>query len=129
MKKEIIFAVVLLLAIVAIGCKTKELSVNNNPKGDTFCVKKGDTFEIHFVANGSLGTTWQYINKEQVTIVDSVSQRVVNNAPEGMVGKAVDLYLTFKATQKGTDTLVFKNSRIFDPNDEGVTITKIVHVR
>jgi predicted secreted protein len=129
MKKEIIFAVVLLFAIVAIGCKTKELSVNNNPKGDTFCVKKGDTFEIHFVANASLGKTWQYINKEQVTIVDSVSQRVVNNAPEGMVGKAVDLYLTFKATQKGTDTLVFKNSRIFDPNDEGVTITKIVHVR
>lgn len=129
MKKEIIIAIVCVLAMVAVGCKTREMSVQNNPKGDTFCVKKGCSFEIHFIANGSLGTTWQYVNKQEVTIVDSVSQRVVNNAPEGMVGKAVDLYITFKATEKGTDTLVFKNSRIFDPKDEGVTVTKIVHVR
>jgi predicted secreted protein len=129
MKKEIIIAIVFVLTMVAIGCKTKEMSVQNNPKGDTFCVKKGDTFEIHFIANASLGKTWQYINKQNITIVDSVSQRVVNNAPEGMVGKSVDLYLTFKATEKGTDTLIFKNSRIFDPTDEGVTVTKIVHVR
>lgn len=129
MKKEIIIAIVCVLAMVAVGCKTSEMSVQNNPKGDTFCVKKGCSFEIHFIANGSLGTTWQYVNKQEVTIVDSISQRVVNNAPEGMVGKAVDLYITFKATEKGTDTLVFKNSRIFDPKDEGVTVTKIVHVR
>lgn len=118
-----------MIAVVAVGCKTKEMSVKNNPKGDTFCIKKGETFEIHFIANGSLGTTWQYVNKQEVTIVDSVSQRVVNKAPEGMVGKSVDLYLTFKAKEKGTDTLVFKNSRIFDPNDEGTTVTKIIHVR
>jgi len=129
MKKEIIIAIICMIAVLAVGCKTKEMSVKNNPKGDTFCIKKGETFEIHFIANGSLGTTWQYVNKQEVTIVDSVSQRVVNKAPEGMVGKSVDLYLTFKAKEKGTDTLVFKNSRIFDPNDEGTTVTKIIHVR
>jgi predicted secreted protein len=129
MKKEIIFAIVFVLAVVAIGCKTQQMSVKNDPKGDHFCVKKGDKFEIHFVANASTGRAWQYINKNQVPIVDSVSQRVVNNAPEGMVGKSVDLYITFEAKEKGCDTLIFKNSRVFDPSDEGVVITKIVHVR
>ena len=129
MKKEIIIAIVCVLAMVAVGGKTGKMSVQNNPKGDSFCVKKGESFEIHFIANSSLGTVWQYINKEQVTIVDSVSQRVVNNAPEGMVGKSVDLFISFIAKEKGCDTLVFKNSRIFDPKHEGTTITKIVHVR
>lgn len=116
MKKEIVIALTCLLLILAVGCKTGKMSVDNNPKGDTFCVKKGDSFEIHFIANSSLGTVWQYLNKQDVTIVDSVSQRVVNNAPEGMVGKAVDLYITFKAKERGTDTLVFKNSRILIPS-------------
>jgi predicted secreted protein len=129
MKKESIFAVIVLLALVAMGCKTQQMGVKNDPKGDRFCVKKGDTFEIHFVANASTGRAWQYINKNEVTIVDSVSQRVVNNAPEGMVGKSVDLYLTFEAKKEGCDTLIFKNSRVFDPSDEGVTVYKIVHVR
>jgi len=129
MKRKIIFPIVLLLAMLAIGCKTQQMSVKNDPKGDHFCVKKGETFEIHFIANGSTGRTWQYINKNEVSIVDSVSQRVVNNAPEGMVGKSVDLYITFEAKEKGCDTLIFKNSRVFDPKDEGVVITKIVHVR
>lgn len=129
MKKEIIFAIVFVLAVVAVGCKTQQMSVKNDPKGDHFCVKKGETFEIHFIANASTGRTWQYINKNKVSIVDSVSQRVVNNAPEGMVGKSVDLYITFEAKKEGCDTLIFKNSRVFDPKDEGVVITKIVHVR
>lgn len=129
MKKEIVIALTCLLLILAVGCKTGKMSVDNNPKGDTFCVKKGDSFEIHFIANSSLGTVWQYLNKQDVTIVDSVSQRVVNNAPEGMVGKAVDLYITFKAKERGTDTLVFKNSRIFDPKHEGTTVSKIIHVK
>lgn len=129
MKRKIIFPIVLLLAMLAIGCKTQQMSVKNDPKGDHFCVKKGETFEIHFIANASTGRTWQYINKNEVSIVDSVSQRVVNNAPEGMVGKSVDLYITFEAKKEGCDTLIFKNSRVFDPKDEGVVITKIVHVR
>lgn len=129
MKRKIIFPIVLLLAMLAIGCKTQQMSVKNDPKGDHFCVKKGETFEIHFIANASTGRTWQYINKNEVSIVDSVSQRVVNNAPEGMVGKSVDLFLTFEAKEKGCDTLIFKHSRVFDPRDEGVVITKIVHVQ
>lgn len=129
MKKKIIFPIILLLALVAMGCKTQQMRVQNDPKGDHFCVKRGDQFEIHFIANASTGRAWQYINKNVVTIVDSVSQRVVNNAPEGMVGKSVDLYLTFEAKEKGCDTLIFKHSRVFDPKDEGVVITKIVHVR
>ena len=129
MKRKIIFPIVILLAMLAMGCKTQQMSVKNDPKGDHFCVKKGETFEIHFIANASTGRTWQYINKNEVSIVDSVSQRVVNNAPEGMVGKSVDLYITFEAKKEGCDTLIFKNSRVFDPKDEGVVITKIVHVR
>ena len=129
MKKKIIFPIILLLTMLAIGCKTQQMSVKNDPKGDHFCVKRGDQFEIHFIANASTGRAWQYINKNVVTIVDSVSQRVVNNAPEGMVGKSVDLFLTFETKEKGCDTLIFKHSRVFDPRDEGVVITKIVHVQ
>ena len=93
--------------MLAIGCKTQQMSVKNDPKGDHFCVKKGDQFEIHFIANASTGRAWQYINKNVVTIVDSVSQRVVNNAPEGIVGKSVDLYL-----RKSTAILQKKKERI-----------------
>lgn len=129
MKRGHIFTVILLITFALAGCKTHQMHVSNDPKGDQFVVKKGERFEIHFIANASLGKTWQYLNKNEVTIVDSISQRVVNNAPEGMVGNAVDLYITFQAKEKGTDTLIFKNSRIFDPQDEGITVYKIVTVK
>lgn len=129
MKRGYIFTVILLITFALAGCKTHQMNVSNDPKGDQFVVKKGEQFEIHFVSNASTGRKWQYVNKNEVTIVDSVSQRMVNNAPEGMVGKSVDLYLTFEAKEKGTDTLLFKFSRVFDPADEGVTIQKIVTVK
>jgi len=120
---------IIIFALLFIGCKSGERLMladahsDHSTENDHIIVKKGDLFEIHFISNESLGTCWQYVNKQEVTIVDSIDQRSVSRAPAGIVGAASNLYIKFKAVNKGTDTLIFKYFRVFD-EDFPVTVEK-----
>ena len=96
-------------------------------KTDTVTLKKGQTCEIAFTTNASLGYWWTLANKDQITVVDSVGNRYERTAPEGMVGAASNRYWKFEAVKRGVDTLHFVYAR---DNIETTTIkTRDVVVR
>ena len=85
------------------------ISVNKDT--DEVTMKVGETCEIEFVTNASTGFWWQWTNKPINSIVDSVGERYVNNAPKGMVGAPSKRYWKFMAVKKGTQTLTFVYAR------------------
>lgn len=125
MKKYFFFLMILLLA----GCKCGESISQIDPKGDYFEVKKGSTFEIHFVTNASLGAHWEWINESKVAVVDSVGKRFERRGDKNMVGMASDMYIKFKANEVGTDTLLFSWLRTGDSSFPVREVKKIVKVK
>jgi len=100
-----------LLVILCTSCQTSKKTVAVDKNTDQVTMKVGETCEIEFVTNASTGYWWQWTNKPATSIVDSVSDRYVNNAPKGMVGAPCKRYWKFKAVSKGTQTLTFMYAR------------------
>ncbi|MDL2309166.1 protease inhibitor I42 family protein, partial [Bacteroidales bacterium OttesenSCG-928-C03] len=102
---------------------------SNDAKGDHFAIKKGEIFEINLVTNASTGFHWEWTNKGDVTVVDSVGIRTVDNNPEGYVGGSVNRYWQFKGAKRGTDTLKFDYCRPWDKNEVARQRTVTVTVK
>lgn len=100
-----------LLVIFCTSCQTSKKMISVNKDTDEVTMKVGETCEIEFVTNASTGFWWQWTNKPINSIVDSVGERYVNNAPKGMVGAPSKRYWKFKAVKKGTQTLTFVYAR------------------
>jgi len=127
MKRIFLFTVV--IAMMILGCKTTEKAMKNDSKGDYFEVKKGNSFEIHFITNASLGLAWTWQNSAAVSIVDSLGSRYVNDYPVDMIGMSVNQYWAFKGVEKGVDTLHFNYCHGGDISTSARTKTVIVKVK
>jgi len=127
MKRIFLFMTIITMMIT--GCKTTEKATKNDAYGDYFEVKKGESFEIHFTANASLGLSWSWQNSAAVSIVDSLGSRYVNDHPQEMIGMSVHQYWGFKGVEKGIDTLHFNYCRAGDVSTIARTRTVIVKVK
>ncbi|MBO4489014.1 MAG: protease inhibitor I42 family protein [Bacteroidales bacterium] len=107
--KKILFLGALFLMMV--GCKSQKEMVSLDKQTNEVTLKKGQTVEIAFTTNASLGYWWTLANKDEITVVDSVDNRYERTAPEGMVGAASNRYWKFQAVKKGTETLHFVYAR------------------
>lgn len=119
----------LLIIALLVGCKSTEKVAKNDPNGETFMIKTGETFEVHFLSNASLGTKWIWKNKESVAIVDSVGLRYEQKSPEGMVGAASDMFYKFEGVKSGTDTLEFWSCRVWEIDTPLKVVKKVVKVK
>lgn len=108
MKK--LFYIGLLLVLFA-SCQTQQKIVTVEKDVNAFTLKTGDVCEIKFITNASTGFWWQWVNRPEITVVNSIGDRYVSNAPPGMVGAPSTRYWKFQAMQKGTQTLKFIYSR------------------
>ncbi|MCR4965778.1 MAG: protease inhibitor I42 family protein [Bacteroidales bacterium] len=108
MKKILFFSALFLMMV---GCKSQKEMISLDKETNTVTLKKGQTCEIAFTTNASLGYWWQLANKDEITVVDSVGNRYQRTAPEGMVGAPSNRYWKFEAVKKGTETLHFVYAR------------------
>ncbi|MDR2979774.1 MAG: protease inhibitor I42 family protein [Bacteroidales bacterium] len=122
-KSTLIFCLIPLF----LACGTMKNSISSNPDGNYFEIKKGETFEIQLVTNASTGFMWTWVNKTDVSIVDSVGIRTENPHPEGYLGGSVSRYWQFQGVQKGTDTLKFDYHRPW--NNEEVARQRTITVK
>ena len=122
-------SVIIVLSLLLFACKTGEKLTKNNSDGDYFEIKKGQTFEIHFTTNASLGLSWTWANRQSVSIVDSLPSRYVNNYPKEMVGSSTERYWSFKGIKQGIDTLHFNYCRGGDPSTSVKTKSIVVKVK
>lgn len=108
MKKILLFIAILLTMV---SCTTSQKLVSIDEKTDQLTLKVGQPCEIKFITNASTGFWWQWTNSEEITVVDSVGNRFVSNAPKGVVGASSQRYWKFEAREKGTQTLHFVYAR------------------
>lgn len=107
---KILMYIALLIGLSA-SCQTPREIVTVDKDTHTITLKTGDVCEIKFITNASTGFWWQWINRPEITVVDSMGNRYVSNAPAGMVGASSTRYWKFKAMQRGTQTLKFVYAR------------------
>ncbi|MCR4680988.1 MAG: protease inhibitor I42 family protein [Bacteroidales bacterium] len=93
------------------SCQSQKKLVSVDRETNEVDLKVGQSCEIAFSTNASTGFWWQWINSDEVTIVDSVGNRYHSNAPQGMVGASSMRYWKFQAKEKGTQTLKFVYAR------------------
>lgn len=107
--KKILYLAILIVA--GTSCRSqKEIAIIDKDT-QAITLKKGNFCEIKFITNASTGFCWKWTNKAEITVVDSVGNRYVSQAPAGMVGASSTRYWKFHAVQKGTQTLHFAYTR------------------
>lgn len=119
----------LLIITTFLSCNTMKKTPFDRSTNNRFEIRKGEVFEIKLVTNASTGFIWEWVNKNEITIVDSVGVRTVDNNPEGYVGGSVDRYWQFKGVEKGTDTLKFEYCRPWNKEEVVRRQTVVVVVK
>ncbi len=107
-KKVLCFVVILGLVT---ACHPQKKLVSINRETDTVELHVGQPCEIEFRTNASTGYWWQWVNGDEITVVDSTGKRYENHAPKNMVGAPSLLFWKFTAKEKGTQTLKFIYAR------------------
>lgn len=105
------------------SCQSQKKIVSVNKDTNEFTMRKGQDCEIMFRTNASTGFWWQWVNEEEVTIVESVGDRYESDAPEGMVGASSNRYWKFHAKERGTQTLKFVYAR--DNQNESIRTREV----
>ena len=105
------------------SCQSQKKIVSVNKDTNEFSMRKGQDCEIMFRTNASTGFWWQWVNEEEVTIVESVGDRYESDAPKGMVGASSNRYWKFHAKERGTQTLKFVYAR--DKQEEAIRTREV----
>ena len=108
MKRILFFST---LFLIMRGCKSQKEMISLDKQTNAVTLKKGQTVEIAFTTNASLGYWWTLANKDEITVVDSVDNRYERTAPENMLGAPSNRYWKFQAVKKGVQTLHFVYAR------------------
>ena len=93
--------------ILLSGCrKHPELNADHEISVNEIC-------QIELVSNPSTGYSWKWVNKEFITIVDSINWTYVAEAPE-LIGSGGKEIWEFRGVQTGIDTVKFEYSQSWD---------------
>jgi predicted secreted protein len=110
--------VFILLAFILASCTqpVKKKKHSNSPrfkllKENHITLHKGETFNISFNANPSLGSGICWINEYKCNNVGLASRwyKISAKAKQGYIGVGGTAYWTFKAKEPGIDTIKFRS--------------------
>ncbi|MFC2121518.1 protease inhibitor I42 family protein [Bacteroidota bacterium] len=110
MKTGKLLFLVLILTILFIGCKKEE--VDNYD----YSVSVDETFTIEIEANHTTGYIWFWVNKANVSIVDTLSLVYITDSVGTGVGGTE--FWEFKGLSTGIDSLKFEYKRAWNPEGE-----------
>jgi len=77
-----------------------------DPLTDGIVTELGEIFQVSLDANWSTGYHWSWMNRERISIVDTIDFEYIIADPELEGSKGTELW-TFMAKSAGRDTLVF----------------------
>lgn len=109
MIKLLFFYAACLLGIIFLSC-----AKSGRPD---YKVSVGDTLNIELNYTAGTGYSWYLINKNELTLMDSVSVDYVYDAPEGFMGGAGRSIWRFVAKSKGVETIVFVYKRPWESEE------------
>ena len=91
-------------------------------------VSVDEQFQVDLISNPSTGYSWVWINKQAVSIIDSIGFNFIPDTPV-MAGSGGTEIWTLKAVSRGIDTMKFEYCRFWEPNSTIDTKSIVVKVK
>lgn len=123
MKLHFISSIFVIASLSA--CKVQDHAARQN-QSDSYNISVGGQFHLELASNSSTGYSWQWSNKDSVTIVDIVDQRYIADTP-GLAGGGGREKWTFKGVSPGEQIIKIDYCRSWEANCSGdskvITVT------
>ncbi|MFH0734058.1 MAG: protease inhibitor I42 family protein [bacterium] len=105
-----------LLALINLVCCSDKEVINNPDFIKTeYEITVNGSFQINLVSNPTTGYSWQWTNKQSISIVDTFNHGYIPKQPM-LVGSGGKEIWRFKGIKTGTDTIKLEYCRSWDPN-------------
>jgi len=121
---SIIISIVLLLFLKC----SKVDDIHSETRQFDYEVSVNEVFTINLVANPTTGYSWQWVNKQTVTTVDSIDFSYIVDRP-GLIGGGGKEIWKFLGVKRGIDTLNFKYCRPWDQNSTVESRKIVINVK
>lgn len=112
MKTQLILLTIILFACIT-ACKTKVQQPGMVKAAYSISIQ--EEFLIELESNATTGYSWQWMNRQSVSIVDSIGFIYTVLYPDRVGSPGKEIW-KFKASQPGTDTLHFVYRRPWEKN-------------
>lgn len=126
MAKKFFLSAFLAFIITGVGCAQK--SKVSDPQS-YYEIRKGGTITFRLQEHIGGGYMWQWMNRAQTTVVDSISVTRWSESDSRKYGAPIYSIWTFKAVKPGIDTLRFEELRVFQKNSTINTKTIVIRVK
>jgi inhibitor of cysteine peptidase len=100
MKKVLFFA---LLILSLASCKKTSIDKNADVQS-SYQIAVGENFKLHLPSNPSTGYSWQWDNKQLVSVLDTLSHHYDATQPRTVGGGGIETW-TFKGVKQGVDSV------------------------
>lgn len=129
MKNYYILVTVIILASMMVGCG-KDDAKEVSDKQATYDIGLNGTVDIRLEEHSDGGYSWQWINKDECSGIDTIAFRTEStNSDPSIVGAPMNTIWTFKGLKSGVSILKFEEKRTFEPNSTIDTKTVTITVR
>lgn len=126
MAKKIILAALML--ITTLGAANAQKSKVSDPK-PYYEIRKGGTITFKLLEHTGGGYLWQWKNRTQVNVVDSIGGTRWSESNSRKYGAPIYTIWKFRAVRSGIDTLRFEELRVFQKNSTINTKEIVIRVR
>ena len=93
-----------------------------------FDIAVGETFKIELISNPSTGYSWKWVNKPDVSVVDTTGHQFVEDSPGKIGGGGKEIW-QFKGLKSGSDIIKFAYNRSWESRPAARTETITVKIR
>jgi inhibitor of cysteine peptidase len=123
MKTQLI-TLTIILFVILIACKTQQPV----PVKADYSVTIQEEFQIEMESNATTGYSWQWMNHQSVSIIDSIGFSYIVTYPDRLGSPGKEIW-RFKGVLSGTDTLHFVYRRPWEKTEIAQTKNIVVEVK
>ena len=78
-----------------------------------FEIEIGETFQIELASSPSTGYSWKWVNKDDVTAVDTVGHHFIESGPGKIGGGGIEIW-NFKGIKSGSAVIKLEYNRYWE---------------
>ena len=103
--KRILLIIFILTALFTLSCTVKPVYLTKKDNGREITIKQGTTINVKLRSNPTTGYDW-YIEEKPENVTKESKTFIQSETKKGVVGTGGEIVFKFKASSKGTGTLI-----------------------
>ncbi len=121
--KKVLLIMFILTSLLTLSCAAKPVYLTEKDNGREVTVKQGAIINVKLRSNPTTGYDW-YIKEKPGNITEKSKTFIQSKTKKGILGVGGETVFTFKASSKGTGTLVLIYQRKWE--EEALNSNKFV---